>query len=335
MMISNNGKERYEQILFTRLGFHTENIDTGSKEFMSYEHFTGFVQGKDIAAIITSANTWYIFDLRTLTGGTREEFIDFLWQHCPLIKRKKKLGKSSWKALNAVLITVLVISILLSVLSLPGLYLKERISGKIGNYMSYQQIADKLEDVGITGADDELIAYMDAEYGDLKYGNYYSDAEVLLLLSYLGEGNYSDQSGWTPSENGVYWFDLESWDPHCMYTYCLQGIAALSDGNLQFTDMDADYSDTNWDTGIGTAKINFSFHDKRHTVSVAVDYDWFDPAFLDTLSQIIGSENGKQLYFASDGGQGLFVFYRDAQWAKDFQKLTGIALYTNTNDIAY
>lgn len=335
MLITNNGKEVREKRQFTQLGIHTENLDNGNQQFVSYEHFTGFMESKDMAALITSVNSWYVIDLRTLTGGTRDSFVDFLWQHCPLMKRKKKLHKSTGKVINAMVVAMLVLSFLLAILNLPGLYLKERLGGTIGNHMTYQQIADKLEDVGITGADDKLITYLEEEYGDLKYGNYDSDAEVLLLLSYLGEGNFSDYAGWTPSENGVYWFDLESWDPHCMYAYCLQGITALSDGNLQFTEMDADYSDVNWDTGVGTAKISFTFHDKKHTVSVAVDYDWFDPEFLDALSRIIGSENGKQLYFASDGGQGLFVFYGNAQWSKDFTKLTGIKICTNTADLCY
>ena len=335
IIISNNGKEKKQRFTFMQSGFKTENLDNGSFAFMSYEHFTGFMQSENLAALITNADTWYFFDLRTITGGTREEFFDFLWQNCPLIKRKKKLGKSSWKALNAVLITILVISILLSVLSLPGLYLKERITGKIGNHMSYQQIANKLEDLGITGADKKLIATLEEEYGDFSGSDYYSYTEVQLMLAYLGEGNYSNRNGWTPSENGVYWFDLEAWDPAYMYTYCLEGISALDPDLLQFHDIQETYDRSAISTGIGTAEVSFTFNKETHTISVDVEYDWFDPAFLDALNQIIGNPDGKQLYFASDAGQGLLLFYRDAQWAKEFTKLTGMKLYTNTDDIEF
>ena len=334
IMVSNNGKELQKQILFTQLGFYTKNMDSSNEEFMSYEYFTGFVPGNNFAAIISRANTWYIFDLRTLDGGSKEAFFDFLWQHCPLIKRRKKVRKTPWKTLNAVLITILAISILLSVLILPGLYLKERISGKMGNYMSYQQIADKLEDIGITGADKKLIAAVEKDYGDLVSDDYHPYAEVQLMLVYLGEGSYSDRTGWTPSENGVYWLALEAWDLEYMYTYCLEGISALDPDLLQFYGIQETCDRAAINTGIGTCEISFTFNKEKHTITADVEYDWFDPAFLDALNQII-SADGKQLYFTSVEGQGLLVFYRDAQWAKDFTKLTGIKLYTNTDDIEY
>ena len=333
--VSNDGKEIHNLVTFTQSGFCMENLDNGNRTTMSYEHFTGFMQSENLAALITNVNSWYFFDLRTITGGTREEFFNFLWQHCPLIKRKKKLGKFSWKALNSVLIAILVISILLSVLTLPGLHLKDRIFGKIGNHMSYQQIADKLEDMGITGADEKLIATLEEEYGDLSRDNYYPNAEVQLMLAYLGEGKYSNRNGWTPSQNGVYWFDLEAWDPAYMYTYCLEGISALDPDLLQFHDIQETYDRSAISTGIGTAEVSFTFNKETHTISVDVEYDWFDPAFLDALNQIIGNPDGKQLYFASDAGQGLLVFYRDAQWAKNFTRLTGIPLSTDTDSIEY
>lgn len=35
-------------------------------------------------------------------------------------------------------------------------------------------------------------------------------------------------------------------------------------------------------------------------------------------------QDGKRLYFGSDGYQTVYVFYRDAKWAADFTKTTGM-----------
>ena len=133
----------------------------------------------------------------------------------------------------------------------------------------------------------------------------------------------------------VYQTRCEQQEQGYLYTFQPKEQLALSDGQLDFTNIDTDFSGTNWKTGIGTAKVHFTFNGEKHTVSAAVNNDWFDPAFLDELNEIIAQADGKQLYFTSDSGQGLLLFYRDAQWAKEFTKLTGMKLYTNTDDIEF
>lgn len=55
--------------------------------------------------------------------------------------------------------------------------------------------------------------------------------------------------------------------------------------------------------------------------------DWFDFSVADQLNQIImEQQEGKRLYFGSDGYQSVYVFYRDAEWAASFTKATGMQL---------
>ena len=61
-----------------------------------------------------------------------------------------------------------------------------------------------------------------------------------------------------------------------------------------------------------------------------MDYDWYDLDALEQLNEIIlDADTGKQLWFASDGGQGLLVFYADAQWSGNFFAATGIKLHSS------
>ena len=60
--------------------------------------------------------------------------------------------------------------------------------------------------------------------------------------------------------------------------------------------------------------------------------DWFDCGVANQLNQIImEQQEGKRLYFGSDGYQNIYVFYRDAEWAVAFTEATGMQLAETLN----
>ncbi len=66
---------------------------------------------------------------------------------------------------------------------------------------------------------------------------------------------------------------------------------------------------------------------KTYCLEAAVENDWFDMNVAFALNEIIiENGNGKRLFFTSDGYQECIVFYRDAEWAKSFERETGLVL---------
>lgn len=185
-----------------------------------------------------------------------------------------------------------------------------------------------LEECGITGANEGKLSELEESYANL-YSPGEGPDKALLLLMVLGSGEYDYSSGtFTPSRNGVFWFDLEVIDLDRMYTNFLSGVSALSEGELDFENVREDTSQVGWEEGTGHTTISFEWQGEQHSLEATFYYDWFDVGVADKLNEIIIEHgDGKRLYFADDGGQGCIVFYRTPEWAADFQEETGIVLY--------
>lgn len=52
---------------------------------------------------------------------------------------------------------------------------------------------------------------------------------------------------------------------------------------------------------------------------------------LDIAKRINALDENKQLYFASDEGTGLLIFYRDSAWAQEFMRITQVPLFPDPN----
>lgn len=132
---------------------------------------------------------------------------------------------------------------------------------------------------------------------------------------------------WAPYENGVYAFDLEVFDVGKMYTDFLNGISALDREELDFQEIQEDTSQVNWEEGTGKRTVTFLWENESFELETKENTDWFDMDVAYQLNQII-REHGKekQLFFAGDGYQEIFVFYREKDWADAFSKATGLEL---------
>jgi hypothetical protein len=118
-----------------------------------------------------------------------------------------------------------------------------------------------------------------------------------------------------------------------MYTNFLEGVSSL-DRELNFENIKEYTQHKDHMNNARIRTITFDWKDKNYILQGNVYSDWFDFQVAEDLNDIIKNSNtGRQLYFTPDGGQGVLVFYRDAQWAMEFQRKTGIELSTDPNSV--
>ena len=324
MLSTNNGIPPRNEIIFKEDGIYARNLDNGGSTITSYSQLRSICESEHFL-ILTQEHTLY-FAVRkdSVTGGTVEELLDFLFEKGTGIKKKKLRSPLPGKIVWVSLIVFSVLGVLLALWLSPPVQAFLHRQQPINNYMSYQAIAEELEELGITGIDDALIAELEAY--DVEYDYVYSydvGNKALDMLCWAGMGEYDlDTWEWTPSNSGVYWFDMEVLSPDTMFTDLLTGIRALDPQALNFTNIAEDCPTP------GVQEVNFQWNGKSHALKGNVESDWIDMRVVAALAELVQVENtGKQLYFAYDGGQGMLVFYSTPQWNEAFADATGIQLF--------
>ena len=330
MVSTNNGAPPRNEITFREDGIYTRNFATGSCTTTPYSQLRGICESKHFLILFQEHQLYAAIRKDSITGGTKEDFLSFLFEKGTKIKKKKLRsplpGKIVW-------VSFIVFSVLAALLALwlsgPMQSFLHR-QQPINNYMSYESIAQELEELGITGIDDALIAELEAY--DLEYDYTYSydfGNKALDMLCWAGAGDYDqDTWTWTPSDSGVYWFDMEFIDMNTMYFDFLTGIRALDPQALNFSNITEDLTWIDIEEATGTQRVSFDWNGTTYTMEANMIYDWFDMGLAAELAELVKAENtGSVLYFAYDGGQGVLVFYRTPQWRDTFEKATGIRLY--------
>ena len=226
--------------------------------------------------------------------------------------------------------------LILSIYRLPVVQTAIDNSRPINNSMSHSQIADALTQYGITVTDDPN--YTLEEYGHMceefnkEYD--YTSNRIMEVLYYAGSGTYDEVTyEWIPSSSGVFWFDTEALMINTMYSDFLKGVSALDPGTLNFTNIREVTQEDASNSGYGTQHLYFDWNGTSHHVTAELSYDWYDISAIGELAAIVGTQNGKQLFFASDGGQGLFIFYQTPEWARTFSSATGLKLSKTLDDL--
>lgn len=331
MLSTNNGIPPRNEIIFKEDGIYARNLDNGGRTITSYRQLRSICESEHFL-ILTQEHTLYSAIRKdSVTGGTVEELLDFLFEKGSGIKKKKLRSPLPGKIVWVSFIVFSVLGVLLALWLSPPVQAFLHRQQPINNYMSYESIAQELEELGITGIDDALIAELEAY--DVEYDYVYSydvGNKALDMLCWAGMGEYDpDTWAWTPSNSGVYWFDMEVMDLNTMYTDFLTGVRSLSPQELNFSSIK---EDRNWmDTEkniVHPQQVSFDWNGTSYTLEAAVMYDWFDITVAADLAELVKAENtGSSLYFAYDGGQGILVFYGTSQWCNDFEKATGIDLY--------
>lgn len=330
MVSSNNGLLPRHVISFGDEAICFYNPDTDNRATVSYNQLRSICETKHFLILFQEYNMYTAFRKDSITGGTKEELLNFLFEKGTGIKKKKVGSALPGKIVWVSFIVFSVFAALLALwLSGPMQSFLHR-QQPINNYMSYESIAQELEGLGITGIDDALIAELEAY--DLEYDYTYSydfGNKALDMLCWAGMGEYDpDTWTWTPSDSGVYWFDMEFMDMNTMYFDFLTGIRALDPQALNFSNITEDLTWIDIEEAIGTQRVSFDWNGTTYTMEANMIYDWFDMGLAAELAELVKAENtGSVLYFAYDGGQGVLVFYRTPQWRDTFEKATGIRLY--------
>lgn len=338
MLSVNNGLTPRQELCFSEDSIHTHNVHTGSSAATGYSQLQAIYETEHFLIFIHELNLYSAIRKDSITGGTKEELLSFLFEKGTGIKKKKLSGILPGKIVWVSFIIFSVLGALLALwLSSPVQSFLHR-QQPVNNYMSYQAIAQELEDLGITGIDDALIAELEAY--DLEYDYSYSynvGNKALDMLCWAGMGEYDpDTWSWTPSDSGVYWFDMEVMNLDTMYTDFLNGIRALDPQKLNFTGIKEDLLWEDVKEGIGTQRVSFDWNGASYTLDADVMYDWFDITVASDLADLVQAQNtGSLLYFAYDGGQGILVFYNTPQWCTKFEKATGIQLHDDPMSILY
>ena len=324
---NNNGIPPTNIISFLDDRIQTVNPTTGNVYTYNYSQVRKLLESRNYLFIVLDFKQFVPINKQTLTGGNTDDLAAFLKTHCTSMKKRIHKGTFG-RVVNVVYAAVLIVSLVLSLFNVLGI-------GRINANADFREIAAQMEQMGITGADDALIADLEDTYAG--YDDVYISYKVTDYLSWVGMGEYDSTTWeWTPSENGVYWFDMEIWDISNMYTYFLRGVSALSIDELNFENIEMIVDESDLAEGTGDCAVRFTWNDETYTIDAELYYDWLDLSVADKLSQIIREQNtGKQLYYAFDGGQGFLVFYRDPIWALHFQHKTGIQLYTSLSGNFY
>lgn len=189
---------------------------------------------------------------------------------------------------------------------------------------SYKEYAEIFEKYGIKGTTVQMLEKMEQGYQEMPPEIIFNKAASLLTA--LGQGNYDfNNMTWFPYKNGVFSFDMEIFNQEKMYTDFLIGISSLDEEELDFKNIREDTSQVNWEKGTGRRTVSFEWKGERYLLEAEVKHDWIDLHVANQLNQIIKQqENGKQLFFTSDGYQECIVFYRNREWADKFQRETGL-----------
>lgn len=321
IQVMNHGKPYEHTIFFADGEIHTVESSSGNVQRFSYDHLHSVHETKNLLILVFDGGICLLVDKNTLTGGSKEEFIAFLKGCCPNFKGKA--SKCTFRRIiTAVYAVVLVVVLFIGLFRIPQMIdLTDRLIGRIPYTATCDEIVQELEDLGITGFDRRLIYDCESYYSEYSATINNREYKIPDLLEAVGSGYYhEDSTVWHHSDSGVFYYGMDYQFVSKPYTYLLKGIATL--------DQELDFQSIQEVRGERFITISFSWKGQRHILTAPNLYGVFSTDVLIQLNAII-KEQGmeKQVYYAVDNENGMLFFYRDAQWAKDFQHKTGMMLY--------
>lgn len=341
MLSVNKGKPVHNLLTIDVEGIHATNVDTENKNNYTYDQVVSVIETQNLIILMMNYRLGLIIDKNTLTGGNKEELINFIFEKCQNIKRKKVKNSKKSRVISNICNIILVIILFIAILfkyeqqenirhSFEDENYNPNVINTNNNDKSYEQLANILRELGITNINNELITQLEDEWKE--YPEDILIDKMALLLCTIGYGEYDYTTGkWTPSSNKVYSFDMECFDIDNMYQLLFEGISSIGEDELNFSNIIVDTSKVDFDRGIGTQTFQFDLNGKTHVLEGDYYNDWYDIEILDYLNEILENENkAKKLYFMSDGYQSFIVFYCDKEWADLFEKKTGYKLITKT-----
>ena len=340
-----NGGTLYQQILYQHDGniphhlitfeeehMRSRNLLTGNEQTTQYSRYVRIWQSKNLLILFLDVNMYQIVDKRTLTGGTPQELIAYLRSKCPRLKKQVLTGK-----LGRFARWLVWVSLALGMIAAAPhlLHIPEKLSGRITNEMSFAQMAEELNSLGIT-IDPETLVELEEYESQISSDPYYGEyLKVMDLLCWEGMGKYDEHTWvWTPSESGVYWFDLEVMNISTMYTDFLRGVDAMDEA-LSFSNIQEDYTHVDIESGMGFVILSFDYLGQQYSFNARFEDDWFDTEMLHHIGLILNSDSDpRDLWYAVDG-QGVLLYYGTENQAEALKKKTGISFLDSADQLLY
>lgn len=187
-----------------------------------------------------------------------------------------------------------------------------------------EQVAT-LERLGFHFTQEELDAYAGSVSADYTPRPYWT----LLSMQGMGSFDWKGDGGWTPTSDKVYALDTEVFDIDNMYLNFMQGLLAISNGELPITGLKADNSQVVWEEPSGIMALEFDFDGQPHRLEMAFMGDWMDCSVLKKVNEVLKSHGVEKRFYAQwNDFQGFTVVYNTVKWAREFQLATGVALTT-------
>lgn len=337
VVVDNGGAEPKFIQSFDENGITFLDVIQDGKRIYRYDAIRRIGETKNLILLVMEQGLILVVDKRTLEGGTREELLEYLFAKCTKLKKKKLFtGKKLYirgVVLGGLLLAAVGATVWTAVNDDYGYpaYLDDWYFEPYlwANHLTGEELAARFEKLGIEGFDEDMVAEMEVYWSEFSEEDLYYMDKVADVLWGIGMGEFDEETGdFSPSSHDVYAADVEYFYTDYMYTEFLMGVAALGDGELEFTDISENMDAVDCDAGRGTRTVSFTWNEESYTIEADVWDDWFDVSVANELNDIISKNNDsdKQLYFGYDGYQWLFVFYCDKAWAEEFQKTTGMWL---------
>lgn len=326
-LMLHGGQATHDSVLFCDDAIYTLEEKTGNKTILKYETVRIVYETKNLYMLGMKYGVFLMVDKRTLTG-TREEFGQFLYEKCPKLRHKKVRKCKTGRIINYIKWSVIALSLVFALFFHPWLQINKRIQGQIHNGMKLAEISAELEAFGLTPmTDTELVTTENGLF-------YLSDDKLTHLLFCMGEGTRDYGTGaFDPAESGVFFTYYWAQFPETMYTDLLNGIAAMSRGELVIENISEDHSNADWNNYDGTISVSFLLNGAPQKIDAVFYQEWYDEQILNTLNSMIMEATGKTLWFADFEDTGCFLFLGDQDWAAAFADRTGLEFSSDINDI--
>lgn len=330
MLQSNGGEPIHFIAEFFEEELHVTDRNTCGKSVYRYDVFRKVIETQNLLILVMQHRSCIILEKRWVKGGSAEALAGHILFNSPNIKRKKLSKPTFGRILNVIITIVTIVGVIAGILQLGGLSVIDQITGKLGNSMSYQEMAQELEALDIyisTQTITEMEAY-DTQYLSENGTDYYTvnftSSKIYDLLYWEGAGIYDENTWeWTPSRSGIFWLDMEVWSVDTIYADFLIGLSAMNPEVLNFTNIQEDYSSADLENGTGTVTISFDWNGSHYDLSAEYDYDWFDMNVLYELGTIISLNSDGSLYYYFDG-QGCLLYYGTAANVRALKRMTGL-----------
>lgn len=198
---------------------------------------------------------------------------------------------------------------------------------------------ERLEELGFTFSQEEL-DLLNEYRDDLESSPYgeddafspggSADSDYLPMLFLLGMGDWDTETwAWYPISHNVYALDTEVFNIEDMYLEFMAGLLAISGDTLPISHIRADNSGVDWENDRGSMALEFTLDGTPHRLEMDYMGDWLDLSVLKQINGVLAEHDVPQRFYGcTDGGQGIILVYGTPDWAKAFQRGTGLNLVT-------